>query len=266
MEKALPKFLKLSRDEQKASLEALIFSGEETISFKTLFSILIFDDGSIGEHHDNPLEIIAVGSDNENSTEFNEEYIKELVQEINDELVSSNRPYMIVDYANGYQYATRPEYGELVQQLIKAKTKRRLSQASMEVLAIITYKQPVSKPEIEQVRGVNSNEIVNSLIEKNLIKIAGRSEALGKPLLYSTTQEFLRVFGLTSLDELPKLRELEELANSDYQIAEPDSQITLNILESGELDSISFADNHLINDDSSIIYKDEIKIKKNIAE
>jgi segregation and condensation protein B len=85
----------------------------------------------------------------------------------------------------------------------------------LETLAIIAYKQPISKPEIEKIRGVNSNEIVNSLLDKGLIKIVGRSDALGKPLVYGTTEEFLRTFGLYSLEELPKLRELEDMSAMD---------------------------------------------------
>ena len=78
-------------------------------------------------------------------------------------------------------------------------------------MAIISYRQPISKPEIESIRGVNSNEIVNTLIDKSLVAIVGRAEVVGKPLLYGTTPEFLRVFGLNTLTDLPKLREIEEL-------------------------------------------------------
>jgi segregation and condensation protein B len=135
----------------------------------------------------------------------------ELVQEINDELSATERPYRVVKIAGGYQFATTSYYGEYVARLAKSRTKRRLSQAALEVLSIVAYKQPISKPEIEAIRGINSNEVINSLVEKNLVTISGRSEAVGKPLLYGTTDDFLRTFGLHSTNDLPKLQELDEL-------------------------------------------------------
>ncbi|MBI5326304.1 MAG: SMC-Scp complex subunit ScpB [Ignavibacteriae bacterium] len=148
---------------------------------------------------------------------FSQDNLTELINEINTELVETNRPFQIVNLAGGYVYSTRPEYGMLLQQVIKSKVKKRLSHAALETLAIIAYRQPVTKPEIEQVRGVNSIDVVNSLIEKGLVEIVGRKDVLGKPLLYATTQEFLKTFGLNNLDELPKLRELEELSLEQEQ-------------------------------------------------
>lgn len=156
-------------------------------------------------------------------------YITEIIDEINQELTETNRPFKIINVAGGFQYSTKSEFGELLQLIYKSKSKRRLSHASLECLAIIAYKQPISKPEIEQVRGINSNEVVNSLLEKNLIEIVGRKDVLGKPLIYGTTNEFLRMFGLKGLSDLPKLRELEEITMESLAdeniieiIAEPD--------------------------------------------
>ena len=236
----LPKFLVLSKEEQKATLEALIFSSEETVTPDSLFNILISNDAFLKNRPNKQDEVEdLVESPSINlSFENIKKYFGELIDEINIELLQTNRPFKIVSFAGGYQYATRNEYGELINQFVKSKTKRRLSQATLEVLAIVAYKQPISKPEIEAVRGVNSNEIVNSLIEKNLIKIAGRSESLGKPLLYATTQEFLRVFGLNSLQDLPKLTELEELAESSAFISEPESVITITVTEEEDLNIV----------------------------
>jgi segregation and condensation protein B len=86
-----------------------------------------------------------------------------------------------------------------------------LSQAALETLSIVAYKQPVSKPDIESIRGVNSGEIMNSLLDRGLVTIVGRAETPGRPLLYGTTAEFLRIFGLAALDELPKMKEIDEL-------------------------------------------------------
>lgn len=144
-----------------------------------------------------------------------ERLIQSLVEELNQDLEATGRVFRVVELARegskGYQFATNPEHGELLARLVKSKSKKRLSKAGLETLAIIAYRQPVSKPELEVIRGVSSNEIMNRLLEKNLITIVGRSESVGKPLLYGTTDEFLRLFGLHSLADLPKPRELEEL-------------------------------------------------------
>ncbi len=137
------------------------------------------------------------------------------VEQLNAELEETTRPYRIVEIAGGYQFATRSEYAEYVSRLFKEKSRRRLSGASLESLAIIAYKQPVSKQDVENIRGVNCDEVLKSLLEKNLITITGRSESVGRPLLYGTTTEFLRHFGLHSVSDLPKPRELEELMKEE---------------------------------------------------
>ena len=253
-----PQFLTFSRTEQKAVVEALIFASDEPLTFKSLFKLLISNEADNVETAGK--EIIAKDADTkeddaaiaesikatvlQNSYEqqlaeiynFNPEYIDELVNEINEELIAGGRPFHIVPFAGGYQFATLPEYGEFVHSLIKTKTKRRLSQAALETLAIIAYRQPITKPEIEQIRGVNSNEVVNSLIEKNFVKIAGRKEALGKPLLYATTAEFLKAFGLRSIQDIPKLRELDELAESALESGDRSEDVTFTITEEQALE------------------------------
>ncbi len=234
----------LSRDEQKTTLEALIFAADEAVSLKLLHKILLqrdeptkyndaelFDeDGQIAEANKSPAETDKSPADEDNrDNDFTLNDIARMIAEINNELAIGNRPFHIINVAGGYQFATKPEYGYLIAQLNKSKQTRKLSQAALEALSIIAYKQPVSKPEIEQIRGVNSNEIVNSLIDKNLVKIVGRSQALGKPLLFGTTNDFLRVMGLKGIDELPKLRELEDLTNFDKYQINPDKALTLNI-------------------------------------
>lgn len=231
----VPYFLTLDKAEQKASLEALIFASDETLTLRQIFNILVGYDNLILDDNDGSTDIKKVSQTSIEKEvldrfNFSKEDIEKLIDAINDDLLQSNRPYEIVNYANGYQFATRSDYGEVVQNLLKAKTKKRLSKAALETLAIIAYRQPVSKPEIEQIRGVNSNEVVNSLIEKDFVKMVGRSDALGKPLLYGTTEEFLRQFGLKNLHDLPKLRELEELAMMEYDSSEKEI-ITLEVTE-----------------------------------
>ncbi|RKY90445.1 MAG: SMC-Scp complex subunit ScpB, partial [Ignavibacteriae bacterium] len=130
----------------------------------------------------------------------------------------------------GYLYATSEEYAKYVGYLSSEKTRRRLSPAALETLSIVAYKQPITKPELETIRGVNSDHIISSLLEKNLITIKGRSESIGRPLLYATTEEFLKYFGLNTLSDLPKPRELEEIMN-DEDFIEQKRKILMNALE-----------------------------------
>jgi len=192
----------LSEAQQRAIVEALIFASDEPMTAVVLAQILQLDE-------QNP-----DGEDQNYTT-----YFDNIIAEINAELALTARPYRIVTVAGGYHFATTAEQGEYVQKLLKAKSRRRLTQATLETLAIISYRQPISKPEIEAIRGVNSGEIVNSLIEKDLVTIVGRAEVIGKPLLYGTTKEFLRIFGLNALTDLPKLREIEELLQHRQQTA-----------------------------------------------
>jgi segregation and condensation protein B len=139
-------------------------------------------------------------------------------------------PFRIIAVANGYSYATRPEFSKYVGFLSSERSKRRLSQAALETLAIIAYKQPITKPEIEKIRGVNSDYILNMLLEKNLITISGRAETIGRPLLYGTTDEFLKYFGLNKISDLPRPREIEEIMK-DEDFLEQKSKIMMNLLE-----------------------------------
>lgn len=206
-------FNEMDRQEQKSILETILFVSDETVNCKFLNNIF---------------ELLA-GKDEENKSNIiSESELKDLVEEINEELFSSGRPYKIVNFAGGYQFATRSEWGETVSKLIQSKSKKRLSQAALETLAIIAYKQPISKPLIEEIRGVNSNEVVNALIEKGFVKYVGRSDAIGKPMLYGTSEEFLKHFGLLSLEELPPLREIDDIAQSQESI-EPESEIIIDL-------------------------------------
>lgn len=226
-----PYFLTLNRDEQLATIEAVIFSSSEVLSLDLLFNLLFNKD-----------EYDAEKKDEKSSTfkEFEsfifEHYhydtnrIEDFIKEINKELEATRRPFTIVNFANGYQFATRTEFGDIVSKLYNYKIKKRLSPAAIESLAIVAYRQPISKSGIEEIRGVNSNEIVNTLLEKGLIRITGRSESLGKALVYGTTDEFLKLFGLHNLKELPKLRELDEIVS--FQESFDNQETIIEIAES----------------------------------
>jgi segregation and condensation protein B len=233
-----PLFLQLSRDDQKAALEALIFASEEPLSQKNLLNIIFIGAPNIpvkkldvmmdeSAHTDQINEEVNELADNWNITP---EYIEELISEVNHELTISNRPFQIIKVAGGYQYCTRREFGELIHHLDKTKSKRRFSQAAMECLAIIAYRQPITKPEIDQIRGVNSNEVVNSLIEKGIVQPMGQKETIGKPWLFGTTEEFLKIFGINSTEELPKLKELEDIA-AMLEAEKPDMEIVFDMSE-----------------------------------
>jgi segregation and condensation protein B len=138
-----------------------------------------------------------------------------LIEVVNSEYEETGRAFRIVEVAGGFQFATTREFGEFVGLLSREKGRRRLSPAALETLSIIAYRQPAAKPDIETIRGVNCDQVLVNLLEKNLVAIVGRSEGVGRPLLYGTTDEFLRCFGLNNIGDLPKLREIEELMQDD---------------------------------------------------
>jgi segregation and condensation protein B len=121
------------------------------------------------------------------------------------------RAIHLVQVAGGWQLSTKPEFASVVRRLFTGKRRVRLTKAALETLAIIAYKQPTTRPEVDAIRGVASGGVIETLLERNLIRIAGRSEGVGRPLLYATTPEFLQYLGLNRLDDLPSLEELEAL-------------------------------------------------------
>ncbi len=135
---------------------------------------------------------------------------RELVEELNAEYREQGRAFAIVGVAGGYQIRTLPEFADLVQQLQPSRP-LRLSRAALETLAIVAYRQPVTRGEVEHVRGVDAGAVLKSLLERKLLRIAGHREVPGRPILYGTSRRFLEVFGLDSLDDLPSLRQVAEL-------------------------------------------------------
>lgn len=137
----------------------------------------------------------------------------------------------VVEVAGGYQIVSKPEYAPYVQKMFRGRQASRLTQRGLETLAIIAYKQPITKNEMENIRGVNVDGVVKTLLERNLIKIEGREKAPGNPLLYGTTKYFLEYFGLKSLEDLPKLKEIDELLKDDTKFLESLDQVALQKLE-----------------------------------
>ena len=127
---------------------------------------------------------------------------------------SVGRGLQIVEIAGGYQIATRPECAPWIRALEKIKSATRLSRSALDTLAIVAYKQPATRGEIESIRGVDSAGVLKTMLERRIIKMVGRREGLGRPILYGTTQEFLKYFGLRDLSELPALKDLKEIAQA----------------------------------------------------
>jgi segregation and condensation protein B len=140
-----------------------------------------------------------------------------------------------VEIAGGYQIVTKEKYSKHISKLYKGRNISRLTQQALETLSIVAYKQPITKQEIESVRGVNVDAVMRTLLERNLITIEGRQKAPGNPLLYGTTKFFLQYFGLKSLDALPRLKEIDELLKEDQDFLESLDQVVLEQLTADKL-------------------------------
>jgi segregation and condensation protein B len=176
-------------------IEALIFASDDPITQAEIINAVKEIDG-----HD---------------TDINPDDVEKAVDELNANYVNFGSAFTILKISHGYVHATKPDHAKYVGYLSSEKTKRRLSPAALETLAIIAYKQPLTKPELEHIRGVNSDYTLNTLLEKNLVTISGRAETVGRPLLYVTTDEFLKYFGLREVSDLPKPREIEEIMKDE---------------------------------------------------
>jgi segregation and condensation protein B len=161
----------------RAVIEALIFASSEPIQLKTIAEIV----------------------------EINEHTVKQLLGDLMADYQHAKKGIQIIEVANGYQFYTHPECAPYLEKLQKTPRNVGLSPAAIETLAIVAYKQPIAKAEIEALRGVSVESSIATLVDKNLIEEAGRKEAPGRPILYRTTKQFLRYFGLNHLDELPKI-------------------------------------------------------------
>jgi len=150
--------------------------------------------------------------------------VDEIVDALNNKYQSNDASFRIRRIAGGYQLYILENYAGFVDELFTRRRSAKLSRAALETLAIIAYRQPVTKADIEMIRGVSSDSAINTLMQRKLITLAGRATTLGRPLLYATTVEFLKYFNLNSLEDLPRMEEIEELLAS----AEPDSQQSLS--------------------------------------
>ena len=163
-------------------------------------------------------------------TDFSLEDINNSISELTLRYKEGNFAFEILEVAEGLQFMTKPEYHNVVGTYLKQTTKKRLSQAALETLSIIAYKQPISKSELESIRGVSCDYSIQKLLEKELVEIAGRSDAPGRPLLYKTSGKFMDYFGLKSLRDLPKTKDFKD---PDSEIGEqaPIEEVSEKIVE-----------------------------------
>lgn len=145
-----------------------------------------------------------------NIVETSAKQVRQHIKNLNNKYQANNNAFRIEQIAGGYQMLTLSPYNHWLKKLLRARSDNKLSPAAMETLAIIAYKQPVMRADIEAIRGVAVGEVIRSLSYKGLVKIVGRAEVLGRPMLYGTTKKFLEVFGLNTLKDLPKVQELHE--------------------------------------------------------
>ena len=169
-------------DDLKQSVEAVLFASGDPISVSKLGNVL--PDVGAGE-------------------------IKKVLSELREDYDQSGRAFGLEEIAGGWQVLTRSQYVDIISRLKKAKAERKLSVAALETLAIIAYKQPIKKVDVEAIRGAQSGELIRALTERRLVKMVGRDETPGSPLLYGTTKDFLETFGLKSLEDLPRPEEMK---------------------------------------------------------
>jgi segregation and condensation protein B len=191
-------------DNIKNIIEALLFASDTPITIQKLKEILELD--SVKD-------------------------VKKGLDDLKDHYAKTDSAMTIIEVAGGFQIVSREDFASYIQKLYKGRQASRLTQRGLETLAIIAYRQPITKSEIENIRGVNVDGVVRTLLERNLVSIEGRQKAPGNPLLYGTTKYFLEYFGLKSLDDLPKLKEIDELLKEDEQFLESLDQVALKKLE-----------------------------------
>lgn len=183
----------------RAILEALLFACEEPLTPEEIAGIL-------GEDR---AEEIAAG-----------------LAALESEYAGAGHGLRVQRVAGGYRIGTDPSLGPFVREMVRSRNRQRLSRAALETLAIVAYKQPITAPEVQEIRGVNPSAILGSLLDRRLVRILGRKKVVGKPFLYGTTREFLVRFGLNSLDDLPSMEEfdalLQEQAEQVGAQADPD--------------------------------------------
>jgi segregation and condensation protein B len=181
----------MSENNAKSVIEALLFSSERPVALEQIKKVL---DG------------------------YDTSAIRTLLEELSKEYDAAKRGMRIIEIAGGFQMITAADFAPFLKKFYKERKVERLSRQALETLAIIAYKQPLTKGEIELLRNVNVDGVMASLLEKNLIRISGRKKAPGRPYLFGTTRQFLEHFGLKSLEELPKMEDFSKIAEVSHDL------------------------------------------------
>ncbi len=173
----------MTREDAKRIIEVLLFASERPLSLDNMHEVLAKQDKAA---------------------------IKAIIDELNDDYIKTGRTFSILEVGGGFQIMSDPVYAPWVRKLFSKDKRHRLSAPSLETLAIIAYRQPITRADIEAIRGVNIDGVLDTLLERELIRVAGRNDAPGRPFVYGTTKNFLTHFGLSSLESMPKLKEYTE--------------------------------------------------------
>lgn len=192
-------------------IEALIFVAENALSLKDIKNCL----------------------DEQFDTKFKKEEIEKAISKLSEKYQSDDFAVEVVEISNGFRFMTKGAYYPIVATFLKQSTKKKLSKSALETLSIIAYKQPVEKSELEKIRGVSCDYSIQKLLEKELVEIAGRSDGPGRPLLYSTSEKFMDYFGLKSIQDLPKTRDISTAQNS---IGEESIEETISVDNGSSID------------------------------
>jgi segregation and condensation protein B len=205
----------------KPILEGLLFVSDSPIRLETLIEIL---------------------------PESNKEAVLEGIQRIQEEYRETSKGIELVEISGGYQFRTKPMWAEWVNRLKKTKAVK-LSQAALETLAIVAYRQPIIRPAVEEIRGVDSGSVLHTLLEKGLIKMMGRKDLPGRPIVYGTTKTFLEIFGLNALSDLPTLKEIQPPPapeeTSEKEILKVEDQVEFKVeAQAGSQSEVSIPEIH----------------------
>ncbi len=227
----------------KGILEALIFASDEPLAFRQIKELLAPGESEGEENVEE--EASPVRARRRNARRLTITHVKRAIDTLNDAYADQGRSFRIIEVSGGFAFQTTAAYGAWVGRLFAERSRRRLTQSALETLSIIAFRQPISKPAVEGIRGVNAEYVVKSLLERNLISIVGREDSPGRPLLYGTTKTFLKHFGLSSINDLPKPREIKDLLSSDEELAinpidemDPEKAVALTRVSSQELERL----------------------------
>ncbi|NTW56774.1 MAG: SMC-Scp complex subunit ScpB [Chlorobiaceae bacterium] len=179
----------------RQQIEALIFASEEAVTLQTIKLVT--------------------------GAELDSARLHDLVEQLNSEYGKTGRSFRIHRIAGGYRFLSTPEHEDILKKLLAPKIRRRLSRSVLEVLSVVAYNQPVTRGEIQQIRGVSPDYSLDRLLERGFIEVCGRADSPGKPLQYATTKDFLDLFHLPSLKDLPKLREIKEIMQEQEEKTAP---------------------------------------------